>query len=283
MDIVLSLSSGIAAVVVGVLGIIVTTHEQFVVRNRNKIVAAFVVFGLIPIVVDVVQSLQSRKQERLAQEAEARRDVLSARLDSTMSDLSVKSAAETDALRKMNDAQAETKKVTDENRKLAGETLQQVIGDPTHPPYLQFTDFNLKVSPPTARAYLVNSSKRYAARAASITMSINSQRYSSLAQDISPSFGASKSRGPIEFFGGGLADDRLVNISGLEIGKVVYFPVSINTAIGTYTQRTAIVRTSEDTVLQGLKVFGADAKIHLVHEQDDGFPEGQEFRLEMTN
>lgn len=245
----------------------------------------YVLFGILGVGLAIVQirqgveGIQQSKDAALASQRAAaandRAEVARDRLVQAMDSLRAKTDEEADALRKMNAAQDEVKKLSDSNRKLAGETLQQVIGDPVHPPYLRFYDFDFSESEPQARAYLVNSSQRYAARVVSMTVQMRNQTFTSESQDISPTASGLLSRVSVVFPSTGLGDSRMVHLDGMtEIGKAQVLDVVLATAAGIYRQRTALIRTSDKQIVQAWRVFNStDMSRPLLAERELAFPE----------
>jgi hypothetical protein len=311
----LSTWSALLAFLVFVLGGAVTLKPSLIDKHQLKLIVAFLVLGGVTFIVELRQSAESerldlqkknddermemaREQERKEQRRtlndlnELRREtgMLKQDLEVTARALRDSNSEQQRLLSQARASQDRIGQAQDKNLQLsnlnlelarrntvlAAEAIQRTIGDPDNPPYLRFYDYDFgDSSKPRARAYLINSSNRYAARSVSLTIVLENQIYTSQSQDIPPSVGKINSRVPVEFPNTGFTDAWLIGLPHVaEAGKSGLVEVRITTAAGIYRQHLALQRISDKEIVQAWRVYReGDTSAPIAARQELTFPD----------
>lgn len=222
-------------------------------------------------------------QDSFREEAEERRD-------QALADLATKTVRLNDVTTELNTMFAEQKrlaevnsaqqlqilalternsKLAERNSDLAGETLRTARGDPDNPPYLMFADFRFDEKPLRATIYLKNSSKNYAAQNVTSSVNLDGIIVTSRGTSVPPN-----NRAPAAFPNRFGVDSNVLHLPQLEsVGSNVTFVTVIASSAGAYAQVSGLVRSSETSILQSVRVSPINdrSKVILSHS-DPGFP-----------
>lgn len=238
MDMVEFLAYFVTAALV-VIGAIATVNQTWTERHNRGVGGALIALGLIALACTWVQG---RREDKALKE---------------QSLLQVRNTK----------LQEEILAVSKQNREITSETLRAALGDPDNPPYL-WSNFDFKIRPLRSYVYIKNSSQKYAAR--SVTASLRSDAtLTSSAASIPPN-----NRVPARFPNKVGVESNLLNLPQLDaIGAHISLVNTIASAAGSYVQVTAMVRSSETTVLQAVRLSKIDDRSKIIlSREDDGFP-----------
>ncbi len=224
-----------------VIGGIVTVYSRWAERNKITVLCALISLGFAALAFTWVQGAR----EQTAVEEQSKLQTRNSKL------------------------QEEILAISKQNREITTETLRAALGDPDNPPYL-WSSFDFKRKPLRSYVYIKNSSQKYAAH--SVTASLRPDAVltiTSSAASIPPN-----NRVPASFPNKVGVESNVLDLPQLDaIGAQINFVNTIASSAGSYVQVTAMVRSSETTVLQAVRLSTTDDRSKIIlSRQDDGFP-----------
>jgi hypothetical protein len=270
MDTALFFLSVVATLALAVLGAIVTGHDDWGKQHRWKIYAAFLVLGSIVAIAQI-------RQYQQAEAADVRAEAARLKMAEAVDNLAAKSAEETEVLQKMNAVQDEAKTLQASNlalsasvQKLASDTLQRVIGDPDHPPYIEADVAGKQGDVLTVNLYLFNPSQIFPAKDVVADVMSGARTITGQSQSIPPS-----ARVPLYLPNSVGIGSSLVRTADLmKVGVWSVYTVHVSCDAGQYTQYFAIVRTGEGTIAQAVHVVRKGETKPLFSKEPKDFPKG---------
>lgn len=227
------------------LGAVVTVHPGWVEQRKALIGGSMVALGVLALILTGIQS---------AHESAELKDALSKQSQLVGSNLEL---------------QKENLALSRENRDLSTKTLRAALGDPDKPPYLYF-DFHLPEAPLRSQLYVKNSSREHAAHSVTVSLMLDGGVVvTSGGVSVPPA-----NRVPANFPNKVGIQSNSMNLPQLEnVGEQFVVVSIIASTIGSFQQVTGMIRSSEKTVLQAVRVSRLNDPSNLIFStQDREFP-----------